>query len=315
MMMIAFILPFIVAFIGTISVGYPFLRFARTHFSSRVRPYTPDGHQQKNGTPTMGGLLLVVMITGLNGIYFGYSNPLVILINFCVLSFSLLGAWDDWRKITNGNGINAQTKFALQLILAFITVLIWLALFTPSLSINIPMVNRDFQIGWLIIPWAIFVIIACVNAVNLTDGLDGLAIWCLIPNFLVLAIFSYTVFSTLSSICIIILGVLLGFAWFNSYPAQLFMGDIGSLSLGALLGIIALIAHVELFIPLTAIVFVVEVLSVIIQIGSYKIRKKRIFKMAPLHHHFELAGISEPKIVSRAFIITCVLCCIALSLG
>lgn len=302
------LLPLITAAASTIAMGYPFLGLAKRFFCSDVRPYTPDGHRKKNGTPTLGGLLIIGMILANSLLFIGWNSPTIWIIAATLLSFGSLGAWDDWQKIRKGKGIKAKTKFGLQLLTALGVMSLWIALLRPVLSIWIPILDVSLYVGWFAIPWAMFVVIACANAVNLTDGLDGLAAWCLMPNFLLFMIVGLSLIPSISIISAIIAGVLLGFAWFNSYPAQLFMGDVGSLALGAALAMVALMLRVELILPISAAIFMLEVISVILQIGSYKLRGKRLFKMAPLHHHFELSGIAEPKIVMRAFIVSVLLC-------
>ncbi len=302
------LLALITAAISSITIGYPFIRLAKRFFCSDVRPYTPEEHKQKNGTPTLGGLLIIGVILANSLVFIGWENPLVGVIGLTLTSFGLLGAWDDWQKIRKGKGIKARTKFGLQCLCAFGVVSLWVGLLHPAMAIWIPFLDLSVSVGWFLIPWAMLVVIACANAVNLTDGLDGLATWCLVPNLLLLCAVGWQIIPAISLLGAIMAGTLIGFAWFNSFPATIFMGDAGALALGAALAMVALMLRIELILPISAAIFMIEVISVILQIGSYKLRGKRLFRMAPLHHHFELAGVTEPKIVMRALIMTILLC-------
>jgi phospho-N-acetylmuramoyl-pentapeptide-transferase len=246
----------------------------------------------------------------------------------CLFSFGLIGLWDDVNKIRNQKGISAFLKFGLQIGAALIITLMWLIFTCAPTTITLPFFkNIQPDLGFLFIPWATLVIVGCSNAVNLTDGLDGLAIGSLMPNFVTFALIAYLAghyqfseylhipFAGTSEIAVIgaiLIGASLGFLWYNAYPAQIFMGDVGSLALGAGLALMALMAKQELLLLISGGLFVGEAISVIAQVVSYQLRGKRILKMAPIHHHFELLGWQESKITVRFSIITLVLCLLAI---
>jgi phospho-N-acetylmuramoyl-pentapeptide-transferase len=238
-----------------------------------------------------------------------------------------IGAWDDWRKIKTKRGISARLKFNLQCLIALITAIL---LFITS--INTILVVPFFKtftpdIGLLFIPWVVFLLVGTSNAVNLTDGLDGLAIGSLIPNFAIFSIIAYLAghalfanylhipFANTAEMTVVgatLVGASIGFLWYNTYPAQIFMGDVGSLALGAALAYLAVVCKQELLLAISGGLFVVEALSVMLQVYSYRYYGKRIFKMAPIHHHFELLGWQESKITVRFGIISLILCLLAL---
>lgn len=296
-------------------------------FRAKVREFTPESHQAKNDTPTMGGLfiLLTTFITAL--LWCNLTKPEVWIFLACLLGFAVIGFWDDWCKIRFRKGILESHKFRAQLAVALLVALSWYFLVEPPTEICIPFVKCSFSLGLFLIPWAAFILIGTSNAVNLTDGLDGLAIGSLLFNFgtftiicflagnYTLAHYLHIPFAQTSEIAIIggtLVGASLGFLWYNTYPAQLFMGDVGSLALGSGLALMALMARQELLLVITGGLFVAETLSVIAQVLSYKYLGKRFLKMAPLHHHFELLGWQEAKITTRFGIITFILCLLAL---
>ncbi|MGB8213194.1 MAG: phospho-N-acetylmuramoyl-pentapeptide-transferase [Anaerolineales bacterium] len=302
-------------FMMTIIWGGPVLRILR-HFriGKQIRVDEPDKHFTKMGTPTMGGIMIIIPVAlitvllnaaSLIGMKILGQSVLVPLL--AMLSFAVLGAIDDWEGIRGkrkGEGMRARTKFIAQLILAigFALVLKYM-LKVPEMYL--PGINFEIKLGWLYIPIAAFVIVAMSNAVNFTDGLDGLA-----------GLISATIFATyggvaliqgqvfISRFCFTMVGALFGFLWFNVHPAQLFMGDTGSLSLGATIGVIALMTGQWALLPVIAVIPVSEALSDIIQIGYFKLTHgRRFFKMAPIHLHFELLGWSEMQIVQRFWLI------------
>lgn len=309
-------------------------RFTDRSIRQSIREDGPATHHLKAGTPTMGGvfLLLGVLISTL--LWGDLSNRYVWIVCFVTFSYGAIGAFDDIKKLVKGNGegISAKLKFSLQSIVGIITAY-WLfssAQTAAETSLYVPFF-KDFiiQMG----PWfmllSYLVIVGSSNAVNLTDGLDGLAI---MPTVMVagaLGVFAYlsghSAFSEYLAIpylplageliifCAAIVGAGLGFLWFNTYPAQVFMGDVGALSLGAALGTVAILVRQEIVLVIMGGVFVVETVSVMMQVASYKLTGKRIFKMAPLHHHFELRGWAEPKVIVRFWIITIILVLIGLS--
>lgn len=247
---------------------------------------------------------------------------------FCLLLFAIIGFWDDVQKIIAKKGILERYKFSAQIMAAAIVVGLWYWIVQPATTITMPFFkNISIDAGLFFIPWCMFVIIAMSNAVNLTDGLDGLVSGPLITNFATFTIIAYLAghfglanylhipFAGTAEIAVIgasLIGALIGFLWYNTYPAQMFMGDIGALSLGAGLGFMALMCKQELLLPISGILFLVETVSVIIQVFWVKLFKKRLFKMAPIHHHFELLGWPEPKISVRFGILTAVFCLLAL---
>jgi phospho-N-acetylmuramoyl-pentapeptide-transferase len=309
-------------------LGNLFLGVARRFFRSKSREFAPETHKNKDSMPTMGGVFILAIVIINSLLWTDYTNSYVWIFLFCISSFGAIGMYDDWQKIRRHAGISAKTKFLLQLTCAGASIAL-LVYFTPfSTQIVLPFFKYwQPDIGLFFIPWATFILIGCSNAVNLTDGLDGLAIGSLLPNFALFSALCYLAghagiahylaipFSGTSEITIIgsiLLGTSLGFLWYNTYPAQIFMGDVGSLSLGAALAMMALMAKQELLLAISGGLFVMETVSVIAQVASVRYRKKRIFKMAPIHHHFELLGWPESTITARFGIISLLLCLLAL---
>ncbi len=319
---------FLTAMVLSLWHGPWFIRKSQLFFKSGVRPWTPDSHKEKQDKPTMGGLFMVAIVVLTVLLWCDLRQWLVWLALICLVGFASIGAWDDWKKIKTGKGISARLKFRLQLGVTFLVVGLWWLSGHMTTEVYVPLFKYCvFDLGVFFIAWAAFVMIGTSNAVNLTDGLDGLAIGILITNFMTFSIICYAAGHTLiahylhipfagtaeyavigGALC----GASLGFLWYNSYPAQIFMGDVGSLGLGGLLGFMALASKQECLLAVAGGLFVVETVSVIAQVWSFKWYKKRLFKMAPLHHHFELLGWSEAKITMRFCIISCVLCLIAL---
>lgn len=307
--------------------GRWFMAQSRLFFRSKTREYTPEAHRQKDDTPTMGGLFVLGVVTITTLLWCDLGNSRVWLFLFCLLSFGALGFWDDWSKIKHKKGISASAKFFTQWTIALLVVLglLWC---NGSTTVVFPFLKSwQPDLGWLFVPWAMFVLVALSNAVNLTDGLDGLAIGSLIPNFATFSLICYIAghfriaaylnipFAMSAEVAVIgaiLVGASLGFLWYNSYPAQIFMGDVGSLALGAGLALMALMVKQELLLVIAGGLFVVETVSVVVQVFSFKLWRRRIFKMAPIHHHFELLGSPESKIVARFGIISLVLCLLAL---
>ena len=298
-----------------------------------IRQEGPESHSVKEGTPTMGGLLILFSITISSLIWSDLSSRYIVNILLVIVSFGLIGFIDDYMKLNgNSDGMRPGVKLIAQLVVAFVSVFF---LFSSILSpveteLVIPYTNNlTLQMGWLFVPFSIFVILGSSNAVNLTDGLDGLAIMPTVMIAAALGIFAYVAGNINMSdylgvpyirdagevfiICAAIAGSGLGFLWFNTYPAQVFMGDVGALSLGAALGLIAVIIRQELVLAVMGGVFILETISVILQVGSFKLTGKRMFNMAPIHHHFELKGWAEPKVIVRFWIITVILVLIGLA--
>jgi phospho-N-acetylmuramoyl-pentapeptide-transferase len=297
-------------------------------FRSQVRENTPERHKEKNNSPTMGGLFILGIVVFNILLWCDLSKPHSWISMFCLLGFGGIGAWDDWSKICTKKGIAASTKSMLQIVVATVVTISWLYTTHTEMSISLPFFkNIAIPLGYFFVVWAVFIIVACSNAVNLTDGLDGLAIGSLMPNFVTFALISYLAGHTklaaylhipfvgtaeMAIVGSILVGASLGFLWYNAYPAQIFMGDVGALSLGAILALMALMTKQELLLIIAGGLFVFETLSVILQVLSYRWYGKRLFKMAPVHHHFELLGWQESKITVRFAIISFILCLIAL---
>jgi len=289
-------------------------------------------HKNKIGTPTMGGCIILPVIMISAFLWGELNNIYVWLIIYILFCFGLIGFIDDFLKMVrkNSHGLRVKAKLSLQVLAAF-SVAITLYLYPGFDSyLNVPFFkNVTPDLGLWYIPFAVFIIVGSSNAVNLTDGLDGLAIGPIIIAFISYLTFSYFSGHTkiasylqipyiagsgeLSVLCGSIVGAGLGFLWYNTYPAQMFMGDTGSVSLGAALGAVAIMTKQEILLAIVGGLFVLETLSVIFQVASFKLRRKRIFRMAPLHHHFELKGWAEPKVIVRFWIITIFLALLAFS--
>jgi len=299
-----------------------------------IRDDGPQTHLVKAGTPTMGGALILLGIALGTLLWSDLSNHYVWVVLFVTIGSGVIGGYDDLLKLKekNSKGLSSKLKYLGLSLVGFgaVTYLYLVAKTPVETTLYFPVVKEWFwDMGWLFIPWSYLVIVGTSNAVNLTDGLDGLAI---MPTILVAAALGIFVYAggnikisayldipyiegvgELVIFCGAIFGAGLGFLWFNTYPAQVFMGDVGALSLGAALGIIAVIVRQELVLLIMGGVFVMEAVSVILQVGSYKLRGKRIFRMAPIHHHFELKGWAEPKVIVRFWIITIILVLVGLA--
>lgn len=308
--------------------GSRYIDTSKKIFRSKSREYTPEAHRAKDDMPTMGGIFILAVVILNTLLWCDLANKYVWIFLFSMTGFGAIGAWDDWSKIKTRKGISARLKFWLQVTIACLTMAA-LILFTPfQTTIVFPFFkNLQPDIGWLFIPWGLFILIGTSNAVNLTDGLDGLAINSLIPNFATfslvchlaghykLAEYLHIPFAGSAEITIIgaiLVGASLGFLWYNAYPAQIFMGDVGSLALGGALALMAIMAKQEFLLAIAGGLFMMETVSVILQVASFKYLGRRIFKMAPIHHHFELLGWPESKITVRFGIISLVLCVLAL---
>ncbi|MCH7536521.1 MAG: phospho-N-acetylmuramoyl-pentapeptide-transferase [Proteobacteria bacterium] len=309
-------------------------RLSVNQLGQPVREDGPETHLLKAGTPTMGGAMILTAIVISTVLWADLENFYIWIVLFVTLSFGVIGYVDDYKKLVlqNPAGISAKQKLFWQSSAALIAAIALYVTATDEVqtSLLIPYFkNLAIPLGMFQVAVTYFFIVGFSNAVNLTDGLDGLAI---MPTVLVggaLGIFAYVTgnvnFSEYLGIpyvagtgeilvfCTALAGAGLGFLWFNTYPAQVFMGDIGALSLGAALGVVAVIVRQELVLAIMGGVFVVETLSVIIQVASFKLTGKRVFRMAPLHHHFELKGWAEPKVIVRFWIITVILVLIGLA--
>lgn len=306
----------------------------RMQIGQTVRDDGPESHLSKSGTPTMGGILILGAIVFSVLLWGDLTNRYVLTVLFVVITFGIIGFVDDYRKVIrkDSKGLIARWKYFWQTVLGFGTAFFLYATAQQpqETALILPFVKDVLpQLGMLYILLTYFVIVGTSNAVNLTDGLDGLAI---VPTIMVagaFAVFAYVtgnvnfsaylniphipLTSELVVVCTAIIGAGLGFLWFNTYPAQVFMGDVGSLALGASLGVIAVLVRQELVLFIMGGVFVMETVSVILQVGSYKLRGQRIFRMAPIHHHYELKGWPEPRVIVRFWIISLVLVLVGLA--
>jgi phospho-N-acetylmuramoyl-pentapeptide-transferase len=299
-----------------------------------VRTDGPGTHLPKAGTPTMGGALILASITASTLLWANLKSPYVWTVLLVTLTYGLVGFVDDYRKLMRRNsaGLSARTKLFWQAVVAICAAvfLYKIADRPQETALLIPYLkNVSIQLGGFFIALAFLVIVGTSNAVNLTDGLDGLAIMPAVLVAAALGIFAYAagnvIFARYLGIpyvegagellvfCASLAGAGLGFLWFNAYPAQVFMGDVGALALGGALGTIAVIVRQELVLLIMGGIFVIETLSVVIQVASFKTTGKRVFRMAPLHHHFELKGWAEPKVIVRFWIITVILVLLGLS--
>jgi phospho-N-acetylmuramoyl-pentapeptide-transferase len=329
------ILAALTALAISLLVGPKMIRWlAEYQVGQRVRSDGPQTHLSKAGTPTMGGALILAAIVASTLLWADLANRLVWVVLLVTVAFGLIGFWDDYLKLVVGNsrGLIARYKYFWQSVAGLgAAIALYLTAQAPAdTTLYVPFFkNVVIPLGVLFIPLTYFVIVGSSNAVNLTDGLDGLAI---MPSVLVagaLGVFAYASGNAVFSgylgipyiagsgevlvICAAIFGAGLGFLWFNTYPAQVFMGDIGALALGAALGVIAVVVRQEIVLFIMGGVFVMETVSVILQVASFKLRGKRIFRMAPIHHHFELKGWAEPKVIVRFWIITVILVLVGLA--
>ncbi len=314
--------PFVIKKLSNQSAGQP------------IRDDGPETHLVKAGTPTMGGTLILIAVILSTLLWGDLENRQLWVVVLVTSAFGIIGFVDDYKKVILGNskGLSAKAKYLWQSVAALLAalVLFYSASHAAETELIVPFFKDvAIPLGWGFVVLTYFVIVGSSNAVNLTDGLDGLAI---LPTVLVaaaLGIFAYIIgninFSEylgfpfipgvgeLTVFCGALIGAGLGFLWFNTYPAQVFMGDVGALALGAALGVIAVMARQELVLLIMGGVFVMETVSVILQVASFKLTGRRIFRMAPLHHHFELKGWAEPKVIVRFWIVTVILVLIGLS--
>ncbi|MCY4451762.1 MAG: phospho-N-acetylmuramoyl-pentapeptide-transferase [Immundisolibacterales bacterium] len=314
-----------------LAVGPEAIRRLR-RFGEVVRDDGPQSHHAKAGTPTMGGVFILLAVVVSTLLWAELHNRFVWVVLAMTLAFGAIGWRDDYRKLTPRRGMSARRKYLLQSLvgLAGASYLYVSAQGAAELQLIVPVVKDvAFDLGWLFVPLAYFVIVGTSNAVNLTDGLDGLAIGHTVLIASALSVFvyvsghtefaSYLAFPSIPGVgevvvvCASIAGAGLGFLWFNAYPAQVFMGDIGALALGAALGTIAVVCRQEIVLFVMGGVFVMETVSVILQVVSFRLTGRRIFRMAPLHHHFELKGWPEPRVIVRLWIVTLVLVLIGLA--
>jgi phospho-N-acetylmuramoyl-pentapeptide-transferase len=329
------ILSTLTALLIAMIIGPKMIRWLQhMQIGQTIRDDGPESHLAKSGTPTMGGLLILAAIVSSVLLWSDLTNRYVWVTLFVLVSFGVIGFIDDYRKVirNDAKGLIARWKYFWQSVIAIVVALyLYSSQQNPAETALLVPFFKDVmpQMGLLFMVVTYFVIVGTSNAVNLTDGLDGLAI---VPVILVagaFAIFAYVtgninfsaylhiphlpLTSELVIVCTAIVGAGLGFLWFNTYPAQVFMGDVGSLALGGTLGILAVLVRQEIVLFIMGGIFVIETLSVILQVGSFKLRGKRIFRMAPIHHHYELKGWPEPRVIVRFWIISLMLVLVGLA--
>ena len=310
----------------------------RHHTTQQIYDLAPDSHQAKADTPTMGGICIIfgVLIACVIAMIYAGLSPGIIITLAVFVCFGAIGFLDDFTKVNRKRnlGLTARQKLIFQIVISLAVALYYVFLSGAGMEILIPFIWKRVYIGYWIIPYIVFIMVAMTNAVNLTDGLDGLAsgitmtLSLFMPVIVILGtMLGYRTISGSSTVGILmyysseniffaaLAGSCLGFLMYNRYPAKIFMGDTGSLAIGGGIATAAIFAKMELFLPIVGLIFVVEALSVVLQVGSYKLRHgKRIFKMSPLHHHFELSGWKEPRVVSVFVTVTLILCAVAVAL-
>ena len=307
----------------------------RMSVGQNIREVGPQSHLVKAGTPTMGGLLILVSLLTATLLWADIANLPVLLALGVTVSFGLIGFYDDYIKVKKKQnlGLTSRAKFLLQAGVAGLAALALLNLpesYAFDSSLTFPFLKDvTLQLGWIYVPFVMFVLVGSSNGVNLTDGLDGLAIGATLVAAATYAIFTYVAGNKIAAdylqltylpgaaevtvFCGALAGASLGFLWFNCHPAEVFMGDVGSLALGGAVSMVAVLSKQELLLALVGGVFVMETGSVILQVGSFKLTGKRIFRMAPLHHHFELKGWTEPKIIVRFWILAVLFALVSLA--
>ncbi len=326
----------VTALLISLFLGPWFIRtLRRLSVGQNIREVGPASHQVKAGTPTMGGLLILVALLVPTVLWANLDNRFVWVALIVTLTFGAIGFGDDFIKLRRHRnlGLTARAKFLLQVLAGALAALALLmplgsSVFEPTLAF--PFFKQlVINVGVLYIPFVALVLVASSNAVNLTDGLDGLAIGATLIAAATYAVFTYVAGNAVVArylqvpyvagvgevaiFCGALVGASLGFLWFNAHPAEIFMGDVGSLSIGAAIGIVAVLAKQEILLLLVGGLFVLEALSVILQVASFKLTGRRVFRMAPLHHHFELSGWSEPKIIVRFWILAVLFALLSLS--
>lgn len=307
-------------------------RLSSLQIGQTIRKVGPESHFKKEGTPTMGGTLILISIVVPTLLWADLRNGYIWVTLLVTVGFGAIGFVDDYKKVKlkSSDGLSARYKLLWQLVVAVVAVVMLYTITSFQPILSVPFFKGVHpSLGWFYIPLILLVVVGSGNAVNLTDGLDGLAIGPMIIASGAYLLFAYLAGNArlaaylqitgvpgageLAILCGAMVGAGIGFLWFNTYPAQVFMGDVGSLSLGGALGTIAVIVKQELVLVIVGGIFVVEALSVIVQVLSFRLLGRRVFRMAPIHHHFELKGWPEPKIIVRFWIISIVLTLVALS--
>jgi phospho-N-acetylmuramoyl-pentapeptide-transferase len=323
----------VTALLLTLILGpYFFKKLRRINFGQYIREDGPATHHKKQGTPTAGGILILFAIVTSTCLWADLTNQYIWLALFALVGMGAIGLLDDWKKIKgkNAKGITARQKIMLQTAVGAVIALYLYMLPSWNTNLSVPFFKNILpDLGIFYLAFVVVVIVGCSDAVNLTDGLDGLAIGLVLLVSATYMLFSYISGNVriaeylqityvagsgeLTIFCGALIGASMGFLWYNAYPAEVFMGDVGSLALGGSLGTVAIITKHEILLAIVGGIFVIEALSVIFQVSSFKLRGKRIFQMAPLHHHFELKGLTEPKIIVRFWIAGTVLALLAMS--
>lgn len=323
----------ITALVITMIFGSPFIRrMSEIGMGQVIRSDGPKNHISKKGTPTMGGVLIILSIIVSTILWMDIANMYVWILIVALIGFGAIGFIDDYKKLKHksSEGLKGSYKLILETILTILIVYLLLRFDDISFTLTFPFFKKFvINLGWGYFLLFLFIVIGTSNAVNLTDGQDGLAIVPVMTCFGVYAVFAYVLgnmkFSEylmftpipgtgeIATFAGAIIGAAMGFLWFNTYPAEIFMGDVGSLGLGGVLGVVSIILKQEILLAIIGGVFVVEALSVITQVVSFKLIGKRVFAMAPIHHHFELKGWTEPKITVRFWIISILLALIGLA--
>jgi phospho-N-acetylmuramoyl-pentapeptide-transferase len=322
-LLVSFVLgPSVIHWLRTLKVG------------QHVRDDGPRTHLTKQGTPTMGGVLIIAAVAVSVLLWSDLTNKYVWVVLFATLAFGAIGFWDDYLKVVKkrSTGLNVAEKFGLQIAASF-AIGLFLYYFSgdpDAAHLSVPFFKRFvIDLGWFYIPFTVIVIVGSSNAVNLTDGLDGLAAGLVgiaaIANAVIVYLGGNRIIADylkiqyipgsgeLAVFCAALLGASMGFLWYNAHPAEVFMGDVGSLSLGGALGALAVVTKHELILIVTGGIFVTEAVSVMLQVASFKLTGKRIFKMAPIHHHFEQLGWPESKVIIRFWIVGIILALVSLS--
>lgn len=313
------------AFIIAVLIGELVIKqLKKANVNQAIREDGPKKHLEKKGTPTMGAFIMIIPLLISIALWARFESEYILIALFAIIWFAGVGFLDDYLKLKLGSkGLDGKLKLALQFFGAAVVLFIYWKFnqdFKYVFHVNVPFLKNPFELHAAVyVIFGMLIIAGWSNAVNLTDGLDGLAAGLTLFVFVTLVILAYIIGNVkmseylllmnvgksaeLTVVCAAMVGAILGFLWFNAYPAQVFMGDMGSLMLGGVVGTMAVLIKQEILMLIVGLIFVVEVFSVILQVTSYKMTKKRIFRMAPLHHHFQLKGISEPKIIIRFWIV------------
>jgi phospho-N-acetylmuramoyl-pentapeptide-transferase len=315
--------------------GFLIRKLRELQWGQEIREEGPEEHRVKRGTPTMGGILIITAIVIPTVLWADLRNIFVWIALFATLAFGLIGFTDDYIKIVRRRnlGLTAKQKFAAQILVAAaigVTLVLLADDGVFSTRLSFPFFKNIYpDLGWFYVGFVMLILVGAANAVNLTDGLDGLAIGCVLIASATFAILSYAAghavvadylgipnmkgAGELTVFCFALVGASLGFLWFNCNPAQVFMGDVGSMALGGAIGTVAVLVKQEILLVFVGGLFVIEALSVILQVASFKMTGQRVFRMAPLHHHFEKAGWAEPKVVIRFWILALIFALMSLS--